>query len=67
MPDGTEYKFNSGGYETASIDDNGLHTTYSYNGSHQLTSVEDPYLAYTTLTYQPAAVTSRRSRTPPAG
>ena len=28
-----------------------MHTTYSYNGSNQLTSIEDPYGKYTTLTY----------------
>ena len=51
LTDGTEYTFNSSGYETASIDRNGLHVTYSYNGFHQLTSVEDPYGGYTTFTY----------------
>jgi YD repeat-containing protein len=51
LTDGTQITFNSGGYETATIDLNGLHTTYSYNGSNQLTSIEDPYGNYTTLTY----------------
>ena len=37
LPDGTQITFNSSGYETATIDLNGLHTTYSYNGSNQLT------------------------------
>ena len=44
-------KFNSGGYETASIDRNGLHTTFAYNAYNQVTSVEDPYGKYTTFTY----------------
>ncbi len=51
LPDGTQITFNSAGYETATIDLNGLHTTYSYNSYNQLTSVEDPYDKYTTLTY----------------
>ena len=51
LPDGTQINFNSSGYETATVDLNGLHTTYSYNGSNQLTSVEDPYRAFTTVTY----------------
>jgi RHS repeat-associated protein len=51
LPDGTQINFNSSGYEIATIDLNGLHTTYSYNGSNQLTSVEDPYAGFTTFTY----------------
>ena len=43
LTDGTQITFNSSGYETATIDLNGLHTTYSYNGYNQLTSVKDPY------------------------
>lgn len=50
LTDGTVYTFNSGGYETTSIDRNGLHTTFSYNGSNQLSSVEDPYGKLTTFT-----------------
>ena len=49
--DGTQITFNSSGYETAAIDLNGLHTTYSYNGYNQLTTVEDPYTGFTTFTY----------------
>ena len=33
LTDGTQITFNSSGYETAIIDLNGLHTTYSYNSS----------------------------------
>ena len=43
LPDGTQVTFNSSGYETATIDLNNNHTTYSYNGSNQLTSIEDQY------------------------
>ena len=51
LPDGTQITFGSSGYETATIDLNNNHTTYSYNGSNQLTSIEDPHGNYTTLTY----------------
>ncbi len=50
LQDGTQITFNSSGNENATIDLNGLHTTYSYSGS-ELTSIEDPYLKVTTLTY----------------
>jgi YD repeat-containing protein len=64
LTDGTEITFNSGGYETATIDLNGLHTTYAYNGSNQLTSIEDPYLNLTTFTYSGGYL---QSITDPAG
>ena len=51
LSDGTQITFNSSGYENATIDLNGLHTTYSYNGSNQLPSIEDPYGNLTTFTY----------------
>jgi YD repeat-containing protein len=51
LPNGTKITFNSSGYETATIDLNNNHTTYSYNGSNQLTSIEDQYGNFTTLTY----------------
>jgi RHS repeat-associated protein len=51
LPDGTQILFNSSGYQTAMIDLNNNHTTYSYNGSNQLTSVEDQYGNFTTFTY----------------
>ena len=40
LPNGTQILFNSSGYETATIDLNNNHMTYSYNGSNQLTSIE---------------------------
>ena len=51
LPDGTQITFNSGGYETATIDLNNQHITYSYNGSNQLTTITDNYNNNTTLTY----------------
>src|SRR5262249_38213372 len=51
LPDGTQITFNSGGYETATIDLNGLHTTFSYNGSNQISTIKDPYGKLTTFTY----------------
>jgi YD repeat-containing protein len=51
LTDGTQITFNSGGYETATIDLNGNHITYSYNGSNELTSIEDQYGNLTTLSY----------------
>ena len=51
LSDGTQITFNSSGYETATIDLNDNHVTYAYNGSNQLTSIEDQYGDYTTLTY----------------
>ena len=51
LTDGTVEDFSSGGYETATIDRNGLAVTYTYNGSHQLTQIEDPFGELTTLTY----------------
>ncbi len=44
--DGTQITFNSGGAETAVIDLNGNHTTFSYSGGN-LTSIKD-YLGNTT-------------------
>jgi hypothetical protein len=43
LPDGTQITFDSSGYESATIDLNSLHVSFSYNGSHQLTSIQDPY------------------------
>jgi RHS repeat-associated protein len=47
LTDGTQITFNSGGFETATIDLNGNHTTYSYSSGGNLTSIED-YLENTT-------------------
>ncbi len=51
LTDGTQITFNSGGYQTATIDLNGLHTTYAYNGSNQLSTITDPYTNVTSFTY----------------
>jgi len=51
LTDGTQVTFNSGGYETAVIDRNNNHITYSYNGSNQLTSITDSYSNVTTFSY----------------
>jgi len=51
LTDGTQITFNSSGYETATINLNGLHTTYSYNGSNQLSTITDPYNNVTTFSY----------------
>ena len=50
LPTGDQITFNSGGYETATIDLNGLHTTYGYT-SNRLTTITDPYSNVTSLTY----------------
>jgi YD repeat-containing protein len=50
LPSGDRITFNSGGYETATIDLNGLHTTYGYT-SNRLTSITDSYSNVTSLTY----------------
>ena len=49
LADGTQITFNSSGYQTATIDLNGLHTTYAYS-SGLLTKITDPYNKVTTLT-----------------
>ena len=51
MPDGTQMTFNSGGFETAAIDRNRQHITFSYNGSNQVTTITDNYSNFTTLNY----------------
>ena len=51
LTDGTQINFSSGGYETTSVDRNGLTTSYAYNGSNQLTSITDQYGSITTLSY----------------
>ena len=50
LTDGTKVDFNSGGYEIATVDLNGLHTTYGYT-SNRLTTITDPYTNVTSLTY----------------
>ncbi len=51
LTDGTQITFDSNGRETAAIDTNGLHITYSYDGSGNLTKITDPYSGVTTFTY----------------
>ncbi|MDR3635134.1 MAG: malectin domain-containing carbohydrate-binding protein [Isosphaeraceae bacterium] len=65
LKDGTQINFNSAGYETASVDRNGLHTTYSYNSGGALTSIEDPYGRFTTFSYNGSGLL--QSITDPAG
>ena len=50
LTDGTQIKFNSSGLETAIIDLNGNHTTFSYSGGN-LTSIKDYLGNLTTFTY----------------
>ncbi len=51
LADGTQVTFSSGGYETATIDLNNQHVTFSYNGSNELTSIKDNYSKLTTISY----------------
>ena len=50
LTDGTQILFNSGGQQIATVDTNGLRTTYSYSGG-ALSSIQDPYGKLTTFTY----------------
>ena len=58
LTDGTQITFNSGGFETASIDLNGNHTTYSYSSGGNLTSIEDYLGKNTTFTYSGGSLQS---------
>jgi YD repeat-containing protein len=49
LTDGTVEQFNSSGLETASIDRNGLHTTFAYSGN-LLSTITDPFNKLTTFT-----------------
>jgi YD repeat-containing protein len=51
LPTGDQVTFNSGGFETATIDLNNQHITYAYNGSNQLATITDNYHNITTFTY----------------
>ena len=57
LTDGTQITFNSSGNETATIDLNGLHTTYTYS-SGLLSTITDPYGAITTFSYTSSKLTS---------
>ncbi len=48
--DGTELNFNSSGFETTSVDRNGLTTTFTYSGN-LLSSITDPFSQTVTFTY----------------
>jgi RHS repeat-associated protein len=50
LTDGTVQNFSSGGFETTSVDRNGLTTTYGYTGN-LLTTITDPFSQAVTLTY----------------
>ena len=50
LTDGTQITFNSSGFETATIDLNHNHTTFSYSGGN-LTSIEDYLGNFTTFSY----------------
>ena len=51
LTDGTQITFNSGGYETATIDLNNQHITFAYNGSNQISTITDNYSNITTFSY----------------
>ena len=51
LTDGTQITFNSGGYETATIDLNSQHITFAYNGSNQISTITDNYSNITTFSY----------------
>jgi RHS repeat-associated protein len=48
---GSKQTFDSNGYQTATIDRNGLAVSYTYDGSHRLTQITDPFSELTTLSY----------------
>ncbi|MFI5460085.1 MAG: hypothetical protein ACHRXM_32095, partial [Isosphaerales bacterium] len=50
LTDGTQITFDSSGNETATIDTNGLHVTFSYSGGN-LQTITDPYSKVVTFTY----------------
>ncbi len=51
MKDGTEFRFNPAGLQTAMVDRNGNTTTYAYDGQRRLTSITDPLGKITVLAY----------------
>ncbi len=66
LTDGTQITFNSSGYETATIDFNGLHTTLLLQRLEPA-HVDRGSLRERTRPLPTAAATCRPSRTPPAG
>ena len=51
MKNGTEYRFNVNGLQSAMVDRNGNTTTFSYDNEGRLTQIADPVGKTTTLTY----------------
>ncbi len=51
MPNGVKVNFSSGGYQTSTVDRNGLTISFAYNGSNQLATITDPYSKITTFAY----------------
>ena len=51
LTDGTTLDFNSAGYQVDSVTTNGLRTTFAYDGSNRLSTIQDPYNNRTTFTY----------------
>ena len=51
LTDGTQITFNSGGYQTATIDLNGLHTTYASTARTSSARSRIPYTNVTTFSY----------------
>jgi RHS repeat-associated protein len=51
LTDGTKQTFDTNGYQAATIDRNGLAVSYTYDGSHRLTQITDPFSELTTLSY----------------
>jgi RHS repeat-associated protein len=51
LKDGTEYRFNAAGLQTALIDRNGNTTTYAYDSSDRLSTITDPVGLVTTFAY----------------
>ena len=59
LTDGTQITFDSNGNQTATIDLNGLHTTFAYS-SGLLSTITDPYGAITTLSYSSGKLSTIR-------
>jgi RHS repeat-associated protein len=57
LTDGDQITFNSGGFETATIDLNSQHITYAYSGGN-LSTITDNYGGVTTFSYSGGALQS---------
>ena len=51
LPTGDQITFNSGGYQTTTVDLNSQRVTYSYNVSNNLSTIQDNYGGLTTFSY----------------